>query len=88
MRVLLSFLHDERGTFAADAAKAVIAIAFLSLIGVHMMGNRIASEEKDRLAGLTHTAARGKAVDPMTTGSIARDADATKIDPCALPPKR
>ncbi len=91
MRLLRSFSRDERGALAGDAVKAAIAIGFLSLIGVHMMGNRIDGQEKDRLAGLSYVAAKGKQVDPrqidpMSVGSIARAADATRLDPCALPP--
>jgi hypothetical protein len=93
MRSVTSFLRDQRGSMPADAAKAVIAIAFLSLIGVHMMGNRIASEEKDKLAGLTHVAAKGKPVDArtidqITTGSLATAANGVRFDPCELPPRR
>jgi hypothetical protein len=93
MRILKVFLRDERGSLAADATKAAIAIAFLSLIGAHMIGNRIDAAEKDRLAGLAQAAAKGKPLDPravdqIATGSLARDADAMRFDPCELPRKR
>jgi hypothetical protein len=82
MRSPRSFLRDQRGNIAAGAAKFVIAVGFLSLVALNMTGNNIGQAEKDRIAALA-----GLAVDSRATGSLARDVNATKLDPCALPPR-
>jgi hypothetical protein len=80
------FCADERGTLVSDVAKAAVAIGFLSIVAAHLVSNRIDQSEKERMAAIAQAAANGRTVE--TTGSLARDANATKLDPCALPPKR
>jgi hypothetical protein len=82
MRVLRPFLCDQAGNLAAGAAKFAVAVGFLSLVAMNMTGNSIGTTEKDRIAALA-----GLAVDTRATGSLARDVNATKLDPCALPPR-
>ncbi len=81
-----AFLADERGTMISDLAKAAVAIGFLSVVAAHLVSNRIDQAEKERMAAFAQAAAKGRVVE--TTGSLARAADATKLAPCALPPRR
>lgn len=85
---LSRFIHDERGTMVANVAKAAVAIAFLSVIAANIMSNRIEANEKSIMAAISGSAAAGRGVDARATGSLARDANGVKIDPCVLPPKR
>ncbi|KRE03864.1 hypothetical protein ASE61_09580 [Bosea sp. Root670] len=82
MRLIELFWKNNRGTIAADIAKAGAAIAFLSVIAANFLSSQTASLDKDRLAQVSLAASKR---DPMTTGSIARAAGDTKLDPCALP---
>ncbi len=86
--LITRFARDQRGALLPDVAKAAIAISFLSVVAANIMSNRIGANEKDVLASIAREAANGRAVDPVATGSLARDANATKIDPCVLQPKR
>ena len=82
------FLRDERGTMVASIAKAAVAIAFLSVIAANIMSNRIEAHEKSIMAAISGFTASGRSVDANSTGSLARDANGVKIDPCVLPPRR
>lgn len=96
MRVILAsiaqaairFRADERGAVASDLAKAAVAIAFLSVIAANIMSNRIEANEKAVMASIAGEAAKGRLVDSSATGSLARSVNQTKVDPCALPPRR
>ncbi|MCX7323080.1 MAG: hypothetical protein NTZ14_01300 [Hyphomicrobiales bacterium] len=88
LHTLLGFVRDERGTMVAGVAKAAIAICFLSVIAANIMSNRIDAREKQVLAALTGTVAGGRNVDNAATGSLARQVEALRVDPCALPPQR
>jgi hypothetical protein len=80
------FRADERGALVSDLAKSAVAIGFLSIVAAHLVSNRIDANEKARMAEIAQQVSKGRSVD--TTGSLARDANAMKLDPCALPPKR
>ena len=82
MRLIELFWKNNRGTIAADIAKAGAAIAFLSVIAANFLSSQTASLDKDRMAQVSLAASKR---DPMTTGSIVRAAGDTKLDPCALP---
>lgn len=86
--VLSRFRSDESGALVPDIAKAAIAISFLSVIAANVVSNRIDANEKSAMAAISSDAAKGRNVDTAATGSLARSANATKIDPCVLPPKR
>ena len=88
LQTVLGFVRDERGTMVAGVAKAAIAICFLSVVAANIMSNWIDAKEKQVLAALTGTVAAGRNVDTAATGSLARQVDAIKVDPCALPPRR
>ncbi len=92
MRGLISFFSrfsaDERGTMVANVAKAAVAIAFLSVIAANIMSNRIEAHEKGIMAAISSSAATSRGVDTRATGSIMRDIDGLKIDPCVLPARR
>jgi hypothetical protein len=92
MRALTSLLSrfrsDESGALVPDIAKAAIAISFLSVIAANVISNRIDASEKNAMAAFTGDVAKGRNVDTSATGSLARNVNATKIDPCALPAKR
>lgn len=85
MRLIELFWKNNRGTIAADIAKAGAAIAFLSVIAANFLSSQTASLDKDRLAQVSLAASKRQPVDPMVTGSIGQTANATKLDPCALP---
>ncbi len=85
MRLIELFWKNNRGTVATDIAKAAAAIAFLSVIAANFVSSQTAEFDRDRLAQASLAAARRQPVDPMTTGSITRSANETKLDPCALP---
>ena len=83
MRLIETFWKNNRGTIAADIAKAGAAVAFLSVIAANFLSSQTASLDKERMAAVSLAAAKG--TDPMTTGSLGLKANATKLDPCALP---
>ena len=85
MRLIELFWKDNRGTLAADIAKAGAAIAFLSVIAANFLSSQTASLDKERMAQVSLAAAKRQSVDPMVTGSIGQTANATKLDPCVLP---
>lgn len=85
MRLIETFWKDNRGTMATDIAKAAAAIAFLSVIAANFVSSQTAGLDKDRLAQASLAASKRQPVDPMVTGSIGQSANATKLDPCALP---
>lgn len=85
MRLIELFWKNNRGTLAADIAKAGAAIAFLSVIAANFLSSQTASLDRDRLAAVSLAASKRQSVDPMVTGSISQTANATKLDPCALP---
>lgn len=85
MRLIELFWKNDRGTMIADVAKAGAAIAFLSVIAANFMSSRIEPLDKDRLAAVSLAASKRQPVDPLTTGSITKAANETRLDPCALP---
>lgn len=86
--LLTRFRSDESGALVPDLAKAAIAISFLSVVAANVISNRIDASEKNAMAAITGDAAKGRNVDQAATGSLARNINASKVDPCALPPKR
>jgi hypothetical protein len=85
MRLVSIFWKNERGTMAADIAKAGAAIAFMSVIAANFVSSQTAGLDKDRMAQASLAASKRQPVDPLTTGSIGRAANETRLDPCALP---
>lgn len=85
MRLIETFWKNKRGTMATDIAKAAAAIAFLSVIAANFVSSQTAGLDRDRLAQASLAASKRQTVDPMITGSIGQSANATKLDPCALP---
>ena len=85
MRLIQLFWKNNRGTAAIDIATAAAAIAFLSVIAANFVSNQPAGLDRDKLAQASLAAAKRQPVDPMVTGSIGQTANATKLDPCALP---
>lgn len=88
MSLFRSFFRDERGSFAANFAKSAIAIGFISVLAANFISRQIDTSDRQRLDQAAAQAARGQNVDRMATGSLARDVQATKVDPCALPQRR
>ncbi len=84
MRLIDRFYRDERGSFAADVAKAAAAIAFLSVIAANFVSHQTANLDTVRMTQLASAASQGKAVDPMTTGSLLRRATDARLDPCVV----
>ncbi|UZF93535.1 hypothetical protein [Bosea sp. NBC_00550] len=85
MRLIELFWKNDRGTMAADVAKAGAAIAFLSVIAANFMSSRTPPLDKDRMAAVSLAASKRQPVDPLTTGSITKAANETRLDPCVLP---
>lgn len=85
MRLIELFWKNNRGTLAADIAKAGAAIAFLSVIAANFLSSQTASLDKERMAAVSLAASKRQATDPMITGSIGQAANSTKLDPCVLP---
>ena len=85
MRLIELFWKNERGTMVTDLAKAGVAIAFLSVIAANFVSNRSAHLDKDRLTEVASAASRGRPIDPLVTGSIAKRANETRLDPCVVP---
>lgn len=85
MRLVIAFLRSQRGTMVADVAKAGAAIALLSVIAANFVSNQTANLDRDALRQVAQAAAKGQAIDPLVTGSIARRANETRLDPCAIP---
>jgi preprotein translocase subunit Sec63 len=69
----------------ADVAKAAAAIAFLSVIAANFMSSRTGQLDKERLAQVSLAVSKRQPVEPLTTGSITKVANETRLDPCALP---
>lgn len=84
MRLVIAFLRSQRGTVVADIAKAGAAIAFLSVIAANFVSSQTAQLDRDTMRQVAQAAARGQAIDPLVTGSIAKRAGETKLDPCAV----
>lgn len=84
MRLVIAFLRSQRGTMVADIAKAGAAIAFLSVIAANFVSSQTAQLDRDTMRQVAQAAARGQAIDPLVTGSIAKRAGETKLDPCAV----
>lgn len=85
MRLFELFWKNNRGTMAADIAKAAAAIAFLSVIAANFVSSRTVGLDRNALAQASLQASKRQPVDPMVTGSIGGTANATRLDPCALP---
>ncbi len=69
----------------ANITKAGAAIAFLSVIAANLLSSRTEHLDRDRMAEVAAAVTKGKAVDPMITGSLRKTANETRLDPCALP---
>lgn len=85
MRLVIAFLRSQRGTMVADVAKAGAAIAFLSVIAANFVSNHTAQLDRDAMRQVAQAAAKGQVIDPLVTGSIAKRASETKLDPCVVP---
>lgn len=85
MHLIELFWKNQRGTVVADVAKAGAAIAFLSVIAANFMSSRTEPMDKERLAQVSLAASKRQPIDPLTTGSISKAANDTRLDPCALP---
>lgn len=85
MRLIELFWKDERGTSVASLAKAGLVIAGLSVLAANVLSSQTKDLDKERLARISLAASKRQPVDPLTTGSIGRAANETRLDPCALP---
>lgn len=85
MRLIELFWKDERGTSVANLATAGAAIAVLSVVAANVLSSQTKDLDKERLAQISLAASKRQPIDPLTTGSISRAANDTRLDPCALP---
>ncbi len=74
-------------TIAVNIAKAVILIAFISVVAASWLSASLVKTDRERLDELAALIS-GDSADPVATGSIARRADTTRLDPCKVPPRR
>ena len=74
--------EERRSSLLSGTVKAVVVIGVLSWMSAGWLSS--ASHDGDTLARLASNISQGRQ-DPLTTGSIAGRASATRIDPCALP---
>lgn len=88
MSLIKSFLSDTRGSIVADFAKSAVAIGILAVVAANFLHHKVEPLEKERMAEIAANAARGQQIDRSATGSIAREINGSRVDPCALPPKR
>lgn len=76
---------DGRPSLLAGTIKTVVVVGALSYLAAGWLSS--ASQDHQTLTRLAASASQG-VPDPLTTGSIAGRANATRIDPCALPQRR
>jgi uncharacterized phage protein gp47/JayE len=74
----------EGGNVVIVMAKVAAAVAFLSLLSVNWLSHTVATYEadKDKLSKLASSASRQR-IDPATTGSLGKRAEAVRLDPCS-----
>ena len=85
MRLVMAVLRNEHGGMVADVAKAGAAIAFLSVIAANFVSYQTAHLDRDGMRQAASAAAKGQMIDPMVTGSLAKRAGETRLDPCVVP---
>jgi hypothetical protein len=85
MRILELFWRDQRGGMVTGIAKSAIAIGFISVLAANFISSRTDGLDSARLAEVAAVVSRNPSADPMTTGSLRRAADATRLDPCVAP---
>ena len=75
---------NRRPTLLVNTIKVAAAVALISYVAA----NWLSSEAFDQ-SGLARLASsRPRVEDPVSTGSIAASARQTRLDPCAVPPRR
>lgn len=84
MRLIELFWKNERGTMVASLAKICAAIGFLSVVAANFVSNQTAHLDSDRLSEIASAASTGRPIDPLVTGSIAKRAEQTRLDPCVV----
>ncbi len=82
-------MPDDKDTRARPSIlgatlKTCLAIGFLSLCAANWLTHGFDTQGLSRLA----SAVSRDVPDPVSTGSLARSADATALDPCAMPRRR
>ncbi len=78
------FRRDERGGVVVGIAKSAALIGFISVLAANYISSRTGPLDSERLAQVSAAVATGKPIDPLTTGSLRRAADTTRLDPCAV----
>lgn len=82
----LRLFPQENRSAASDLAKATMAAAFLSLLAVGWTFTALPQQETERLVRepveSLHEHRGAHADDGLTTGSVARAAADTRLDPC------
>jgi hypothetical protein len=84
MRLIELFWKNERGSVVADLAKICAAIGFISVVAANFVSNQTAHLDSERLTQIASAASKGKPIDPLVTGSIAKRAEQTRLDPCVV----
>jgi hypothetical protein len=74
----------EGGNVVIVMAKVAAAVAFLSLLSVNWLSHTVATYEadKEKLSKLAGSVSRQR-IDPATTGSLGKRAEAVRLDPCS-----
>ena len=78
--------HDIRGrpSILGATIKTCLAIGFLSLCAANWLTHGFDTQGLSRLA----SAVNSDVPDPVSTGSLARSAGSTALDPCVMPQRR
>ncbi|MGL4325587.1 MAG: hypothetical protein ACRCTD_16245 [Beijerinckiaceae bacterium] len=89
MRALIHrFLKDTSGTMLATTVKGAVLVTVFSVGAAWYIGERLESERRalgSLTAAASGTPAPGRGnVDMSTTGSITKNGNSTRLDPCII----
>ena len=82
--LFLRFFRDTNGSMIADVAKASGIIALLSVVAANVVSTQTANLDREQLSRVASAATRGPVYDPLVTGSLAKRAGETRLDPCVV----
>ncbi len=82
--------NSSSGTASRDVWRPSLIWTTVKLVAVvaglsWLAANWVSSTDREGLARLAGLAGKGTVEEPSTTGSIAKRANSTKLDPCAMP---
>lgn len=81
---MFGFNEEGRPSIIASTVKTVAIVGVLSFMAAGWLSS---ASDRHTLSRLAANVGQG-VDDPLTTGSIGSRANSTRIDPCAVPPRR